>query len=170
MSGLSGQIMNRAQHAIVALAALLLLAAYPSPSLEGRWKLVEQRYGSGQAGRVIIDPPVRLEFFVSGGKLAARIWPALSSSHPMEWPAYLSEHAAHRVEVRQVLIHPGENIARAVYRVKPASSDGDEVEIREEYRLAEEGGALVGTVRVTAIGKEGTAGTYVLQRRFVREP
>ena len=162
--------MNRVHREILALTAFFLLAALPVPTLEGRWKLVEQRHGSTQAAPVAIDPPVRLEFFVAEGKLSARIWPAQSSPQPMEWPAFVSEHAAHRVEIRQVAIRPGDNVARALYRVKAASPGGDEVEILEEYRLAESGAALVGTVTVKAIGKDGPAGAYVLQRRFVREP
>jgi len=162
--------MNRALRGILILTALLALAALPAPTLEGRWKLIEQRYGSGQSHLIAIDPPLRLEFFVAGGKLTARVWPALDRPQPLAWPAFLSEHAAHPIEIKQVAIRPGDNLARALYRLKPAAPESDEIEILEEYRLAEEGGVLVGTVTVTAHGKTGPAGSYVLQRRFVREP
>jgi len=54
--------------------------------------------------------------------------------------------------------------------VPPSSPDGDVLEITEEYRLAEGGSVLLGTVTITALVKENPAGSYTLQRRFEREP
>jgi hypothetical protein len=152
------------------LALLLGLAALPAPTLEGRWKLVEQRYGSSGANLISIEAPLRLEFTVSGGRLVGRIWAAEDRSKPLPWPALLTDHGRHPIEIREVSIQPGSNLARAVYRVQPGSPDGDVLEVTEEYRLAEGGTVLLGTVTVTAFEKENPAGSYKLHRRFVREP
>jgi hypothetical protein len=152
------------------LALLLGLAALPAPTLEGRWKLVEQRYGSSGANLISIEAPLRLEFTVSGGRLVGRIWASGDRSKAQSWPTLQTEHGPHPIEIRQVSIQPGNNLARAVYRVPPSSPDGDVLEVTEEYRLAEEGAVLLGTVTITALAKEKPAGSYKLQRRFEREP
>ena len=158
------------RRAAMALAAFLCMAAVPASSLEGRWKLVEQHYGSGEANLASIEAPTRLEFFVSGGRLAARIWAGEDRANALAWPSLLTEHGPHPVEIRQLSINPASNLARAVYRPKPATPNAEIVEIIEEYRVAEGGGALLGTVTVSALGPDGPAGSYVLKRRFVREP
>jgi hypothetical protein len=154
---------------LAALLALPLLAAQPSTTLEGKWRLVEQRFGSGKTNFASLEAPVRLEFYVSGAGLAARLWAAKDSSQGQSWPAMLGEHPR-RLDFRQVTIQPAGNLARAVYRIPPASPEGDVVEVTEEYRVVEGGGVLAGTVTVGVIGKEGPQGSYVLQRRFEREP
>ncbi|MCI0566652.1 MAG: hypothetical protein L0Z52_00495 [Acidobacteria bacterium] len=161
---------NALRGATAALTALLCLSALPPPTLEGRWKLVEQRYGSGSANLVSIEAPLHLEFTVSGGRLIGRIWAAEDRSKALGWPALFTEHGPRPIEVRQVSIQAGSNLARAVYRVAPASADGDVLEIAEEYRMAEGGTVLSGTVTVTALGKCNPVGSYTLHRRFEREP
>ncbi|HEV8375639.1 MAG TPA: hypothetical protein VGR38_05320, partial [Candidatus Polarisedimenticolia bacterium] len=69
-----------------------------------------------------------------------------------------------------VTILPESNLARAVYRIRPVSPEGEVVEVVEEYRMSQEGALLIGTVRVSAIGDAGPGGSYVLHRRFEREP
>jgi hypothetical protein len=156
--------------ATAALIALLCLSALPATTLEGRWKLVEQRYGSGNANLASIEAPLRLEFSVSGGRLVGRIWIAEDRSKALAWPALLTEHGPHPIEIRQVSIQAGSNLARAVYRVQPSSAGGDVLEITEEYRMVEGGSALLGTVTVTAFAKDIAAGSYTLHRKFEREP
>jgi hypothetical protein len=156
--------------AIAALSVVLCLAALPAPTLQGIWKLVEQRYGSGSANLISIEAPLRLEFSVSGGRLVGRIWVAEDRSKALPWPALLTDHGPHPIEVREVSIQPGSNLARTVYRVQPSSPDADALEITEEYRMVEGGTVLLGTVTVTALKKENPAGSYRVHRRFVREP
>ena len=156
--------------ATAALTILFCLAASPAPTLEGRWNLVEQRYGSGSANLVSIEAPLRLEFSVSGGRLVGRVWPAEQRSKALSWPALLTEHGPHPIEIRQVNIQAGANLARAVYRVQPSAPGGDVLEIVEEYRIAGGGTELLGTVTVTALADGQPAGSYTLQRRFEREP
>jgi hypothetical protein len=156
--------------AVAALMALLGLAAAPSPTLVGKWKLVEQRYGSGNANLASLDAPVRLEFFASGGRLVGRIWAGEDPTRALQWPALLTEHGAHPLDIRQITIDPGANLARAVYRPRPSSPDGEPLEIVEEYRVAEEGAALLGTVTIRSLGSGGTTASYVLKRRFEKIP
>lgn len=156
--------------AVAALASLLSLAALPIPTLEGRWRLVEQRYGSGSANLASVEAPVRLEFFVSGARLSGRIWARGESSKSLPWPALLTDHGPHPLVIRQVLFHPGNDRVRAVYRTRPSSPEGDVFEIAEEYRLAEGGTALLGTVTVSSVAPGGVSGSYILERRFEREP
>ena len=156
--------------AVAALTALLCLAAVPVPTLEGRWKLVEQRYGSGNANLASIEAPVRLEFLASEGRLVGRIWAGEDRTRVLAWPALLTEHGPHPVEVRRITIDPRNNLARAVYRPRPSSPDGEALEIVEEYRVAEGGAELLGTVTVRSLGAEGAAASYVLKRRFEKAP
>lgn len=156
--------------AVATLTAFLCLAAVQVPALEGRWKLVEQRYGSGHANLASVEAPVRLEFFVSGGRLVGRIWAGEDRTRALAWPALLTEHGPPPVDVRQITIDPGSNRARAVYRPRPSSPNSEALEIIEEYRVAEGGTALLGTVTVKSLGSGGGAGSYLLQRRFEREP
>ena len=150
--------------------ALLGLAAVPSPTLVGKWKLVEQRYGSGNANLVSFEAFVRLEFFVSEGRLVGRIWAGEDPAKALVWPALLTEHGPHPVDVRQITIDPGANLARAVYRPRPSSPDGEALEIVEEYRVADGGSVLLGTVTIKSLGPGEAAGSYILRRRFEREP
>lgn len=155
---------------VAALTGLLCLAATPTPTLVGSWKLIEQSYGSGNANLASGEAPVRLEFFASGGRLVGRIWAGEDRSKAVPWPAFLTEHGPRPVEIREVSIDAGTNLARAVYRPRPSSPDSDVLEIVEEYRVAEEGATLLGTVTIKSLGRGEAAGSYVLKRRFERAP
>jgi hypothetical protein len=153
-----------------AILALLPAAVLQAATLEGRWKLVEQRYGSGRANLVAVEPPVRLEFYLAESRLSGRIWVEGDRSKPLPWPSFPSEHGPLPVEVRQLTIGAGSDVARARYRVRLAESEGEVLEVVEEYRLAEKGRVLVGTVTVAFPADGPSRGSYVLQRRFEREP
>ena len=155
---------------MAALVLVFCLAALPAPTLQGRWKLVEQHYGSGGANLITIEAPLRLEFSVSAGQMVGRIWAAEDRSKALAWPALLTEHGTHPIEIRQISIQPGNNLARAAYRVPPASPGGDVLEVVEEYRMVDGGMVLLGTVTVTALANDFPAGSYTLHRRFAREP
>src|SRR5262245_16224426 len=164
----SNPVTHRA--AIAALTALLCLASMPAPTLVGSWKLVEQRYGSGNANLASVEAPLRLEFFASEGRLVGRIWAGEDRSKALAWPALLTEHGPRPVDIRQISIDAGSNVARAVYRPRPSSPESDVLEIVEEYRVVEEGAALLGTVTIRSLGRGEASGSYVLQRRFERAP
>ena len=155
---------------VAALAGLFCLATMPAPTLVGSWKLVEQHYGSGNANLASVEAPVRLEFFASGGRLVGRIWAGEDETKALAWPALLTEHGPRPVDIRQISIDAGTNVARAVYRPRPSSAESDVLEIVEEYRVAEEGAALLGTVTIKSLGRGEASGSYVLRRRFERAP
>lgn len=157
---------------VVAAAILTLLpaAVLQAATLEGRWKLVEQRYGSGRANLVSVEPPVKLEFYLAESKLAGRIWVEGDRSKALPWPSFPSEHGPLPVEIRQLVIGAGSDVALTRYRVRLSEKDGETLEVTEEYRLAEKAQALVGTVTVASPADGPSRGSYVLQRRFEREP
>lgn len=152
---------------LAALASLLNLAGLPAGTLEGTWKLVEQRRGA-QTLNTAPESPVRLEFAVAAGKLHGRIWAGEDRNTSMSWPAMVSEQGPVRVEVKELLIDPRTQRARTSYVVKPAGTGGETLEIVEAYALADDGRSLTGTVTVSA-GEAGKRGSYTLYRRFERE-
>ena len=152
----------------VLLLAALSLAAN-GLTLEGRWRLVEQRHESGMTNLAGPEAPVHLEFRLEDTRLVGRVWAGKDASRALSWPAFLSEHGSSSVEVRDRVVGPGNDSARAVYRIK-GSSVGEFVEVTEEYRVAEAGRALVGTVTVTAWSGGSSGGSYTLHRRFERIP
>ena len=156
--------------AALILVALSGLSGLGAATIEGRWKLVEQRAGSGEANLVATDTPLRLEFRMSGASLAGRIWTAEKTPRSFPWPSFLSDRNPRPVDAARVVISPGSDEARAVYRVRTSGEGEPDLEVEEEYRLAEEGRALVGTVRITALEGGKPAGSYLLHRRFEREP
>jgi len=161
-------VTNRAT--VAALTALVCLASMPAPTLVGSWKLVEQSYGSGNANLASVEAPVRLEFLASGGRLIGRVWAGEDRTKAVAWPALLTEHGPRPIDIRQISIDAGTNVARAVYRSRPSSPESDVLEIVEEYRVADEGATLLGTVTITALDRGKAAGSYVLKRRFERWP
>jgi hypothetical protein len=138
-------------------------------SIEGKWVLTEQRYGSGHGNLAPPDPPLRLEFVVSQGRLSGRIWSEASASKALPWPSFPSEQGPRPIEVRELRASPGGDQARAVYRVRVGEREDQLVEIVENYRLSDDGRGLIGIVTVTAVdGKGASQGSYTLHRRFER--
>ena len=157
------------RRASAVLMALLCSAAAPSSTLVGRWTLVEQRYGSGSANLAAPKAPVRLEFLVSEGRLVGRVRAGGDRSSAFPWPSLSAGDGPRPIDIREITIDPVKNRARAVYRPAPSTPGGDVLEIVEDYTLAEDGTALLGTVTVSRVGSGGVSGSYVLHRRFERE-
>jgi len=156
--------------AAVLLVALSGASGLGAATLEGRWRLVEQRVGAGEANLASADTPLSLEFHLSGSSLAGRIWTAEKKPRAFPWPSFVSDNTPLPLRQVQVAISAASDAARASYRV-PARAEGDpDLEVEEEYRLADEGRALVGTVRITSLEGGKPAGSYLLHRRFEREP
>src|SRR5262245_51120509 len=153
---------------LAALAALLSLAGAPAGTLEGRWKLVEQRRGAETLNTAPKEGPVRLEFAVAEGRLHGRIWSGDDRNGSHSWPAAMADHGPVRVEVKELLIDPRTQRARAAYVLKPGGAGGETLDIVEAYALADDGRSLTGTVTVSA-GEAGRRGSYTLYRRFERE-
>lgn len=161
---------------VVAASVLALLAAaWSAPalsagSLEGRWVLVEQHYGEGRSNLAPDEEPVKLEFLHEGGRLAGRIWTGAAEAEAVPWPAAPGKEGPVPPRVRSFSSSPRLDSVRAEYSVEPAPGNDLVLEIVEEYRVVDEGRALEGSVRVSFVRAGEPRGSYVLHRRFERQP
>ena len=163
----------RTAGAIASSLLLLLLlgsADLGAASIEGRWRLTDQHYGSGASNLAPTERPLRLEFFRDASGLAGRIWPADPSAPPFPWPSFVAEGVPLPVLVEEMLVDPKLERIRIRYRVSPASSDGREILVAEEYHAVRGGRELEGSVKITALEGGKDRGSYVIHRRFEREP
>ena len=159
-------LLHRKAAFAAALGVLFTLAAMPVGTLEGRWKLVEQRRGEKTANSASTENPVRLEFSILGGKLQGRIWAGHDTNASQPWPAMMTDHGPVRVELKDLSIDARTQRARASYVVKPSGTGGETLEVVEAYALSDDGRSLAGTVTVT---DSASRGSYTLHRRFERE-
>ena len=136
----------------------------------GRWKLVEQRYGGGQANLADTERPVFLELEPETAGLAGKIWAGDDPGEARDWPAYLTDRGALPVEV----LNRTEDLAcpavEVHYLVRPVPDDDLVLEITEHYDATDDGRTLVGWMRVTFTGGDRNRGNYILQRRWERQP
>ena len=159
-------VLRRLLPLLAASAAVFILAAVPVGTLEGRWKLVEQRRGEQTANTAPSEKPVRLEFANAGGRLQGRIWAGDNTNASQLWPAMMADHGPVRVEIKELSIDARSQRARASYIVKPSGTGGETLEVIEAYALSDDGRSLTGTVIVTDTASRGS---YTLYRRFERE-
>ncbi len=150
--------------AVVSAAALGSVAG--GDSLEGRWLLEQQTYGSGKGHQAQVAKPLRMEFYRKGGELAGRIWFGERSADAVPWPSLVQA----KIRSQQVDFSPAEDRVRARYRAESAPGEDVVLEITEEYRVTDGGTALSGTVTVAILRAGKPGGSYVLERRFRREP
>ncbi len=135
-------------------------------TLEGRWLLEKQSYGSGKANQAPVREPLRMEFYREGEDLVGRIWFGGRSAESVRWPSL----GQAPVRSEEVVVSPAEDRVRVRYRT-PSSPGADVVlEITEEYHVTDGGTALSGTVTVALLRGGKPGGSYVLLRRFRREP
>ena len=158
--------LHRKAALVAALTMLSTLAAMPVGTLEGRWKLVEQRRGERTANTAPSEKPVRLEFANAGGRLHGRIWAGDDTNASQPWPAMMADHGPVRIELKDLSIDGRTQRARASYIVKPSGTGGETLEVVEAYALSEDGRSLAGTVTIT---DSASRGSYTLHRRFERE-
>ena len=151
---------------IIAFASAALALAGP---IEGRFRLVEQRYERGDANLASQDLPVRVEFHREGGVLAGWIWAGDREEGALPWPAFAGDAGPVPVEGVEVRDDAAAGEVSARYRVGPAPGDDLVLEIVETYRLVESGGALEGTMTVRFTGGATNRGGFTLHRRFERE-
>jgi len=150
--------------------ASLSLPALSADTLAGRWVLVEQHYGKGQANQAPAENRVRLEFSLEGGQFAGRIWAGESATGAERWPVLAVDGESPEPRIEEITPDPRLNRVRAVYTVEPAR-DGDTVlRVTEEYWITDDGKSLTGTVTVSLVRAGQPRGSYVLHRRFEREP
>ena len=154
-----------------------LLPGYPlaGASLEGRWKLVEQTFGSGAANYAEPGAPLRIEFKREGPRLAGTIWIDGERARALPWPAFTADEQILAIEGLHLSDDPVAGSVRAGYRVRSFAQDGESLEVVEEYQLTDGGRALSGTVTLTPVSNTPSIKTsspphIVWHRRFEREP
>lgn len=142
-------------------------------SLEGKWILINQRYGQGNANLANIEKPVYLEFTYIGSQLHGKIWAESDQSETLtealSWPAFVNDNGLVPVEVIKIVIDNISGTAYAHYRVKPSSNDDLILDILEQYQITEQGKALKGEMKVSLKQGETNRGSFVLHRRFERK-
>jgi hypothetical protein len=154
---------------LLSFLPLAALAAPPS-SIEGRWTLVHQSYGRGDANLAETDRPLRLEFAREGAGLSARIWVGDERAEARSWPAWVVEGEALPLEIKQWDVESAAGTVTARYQVQPSQSGKTILDVVEAYHLDKESQELVGAVTVTFLADGEKRGSYVLHRRFERRP
>jgi hypothetical protein len=170
--------MNKRQFSILCAGSLitLLLAASSSPAvhagtIDGRWRLVEQTYGSGGSNLMRSTSPVRLEFVRTASGFTGRVWAADDKSTGTPWPAVFSDGKAYGADLREIDVTASGDGVRAVYVVDLPDDPGVQLEITETYRVSSDDDSMMtGTVTIRMVRGGKQAGAYTLRRRFEREP
>lgn len=155
------------------LLVLILLApgalGSPPPQLVGRWVLVEQTYGKGQANLADTDEPLQMEFRRESNRSQGQIWRGKNRSESRSWPVWVAEGKTLPAEAVQWEEDSPQSL-RVSYRVRPSEREKTRLHVVEHYRLIENGEALVGTVKVTFRNGAKEGGSFTLHRRFERMP
>ena len=155
---------------VICALALGSAAVRAAGSIEGRWLLVEQHYGKGQSELAPVENPVHLEFVQEGGRITGRIWAGFSRAQAVAWPAFAVDDKHVRTQIDEYETSPGRNRVRAAYTVDPSADSKLTLKVVEEYRLADGGKSLKGTLTVRFLHAGEPRGSYVLHRRFERQP
>lgn len=155
---------------VVAFAAWALLAPALSAAApwEGRWRLVTQTYGAGEANLAPEDAPVRMDLVAAAAGPSGRIWAGDDARRAVAWPAFVAEGRALPVEVISLATGSAGTV-EAAYRVRPVDADDLVLVIREAYVPSADGAWLEGTVEVRFEGGSTNRGGYTLHRRYARE-
>jgi len=158
-------------HLIVPLLVASLLAAPAGAgSLDGVWRLVEQRYGDGSANLVAPDKTMLIEFTRAGGLVEGTVRAGPGASGRFPWPSFVTDEGPIPVRVADLTVDPSGSSVTARYFVQPSAEDDLILEIVERYEAGGDGRTLTGTMTVRFTGGETNRGGYVLHRRFEREP
>ena len=153
---------------LICVAAVLVASTGVAGPLEGRWKLVEQTYGEGRSDTLELRKPLRLEFVRQGSELVGWSWLSESSHERGRWPSLLTGEG--RVRIEKIDIPPDEDRVRARYSATTDSDDRVRLDFVEEYDVGDDRKSLTGTVTISLVRDGRPAGSYVVRRRFVREP
>jgi hypothetical protein len=161
--------MGRLARSLAVVAAVVALAA-PSlsgtPSIEGRWVLVEQSYGRGDSNLARRAPDLHLD--VIGGLDTTRVlvWSGADDGDALPWPAVVTREAPATLEILEKNVESGRLHSR--YLLRPPTEDGLTLEMVETYTLDPDGGALAGELSVRMFRQGEPRGSFVLHRRFER--
>jgi hypothetical protein len=160
--------MHKARSAspIILVFCALLATPVAAEGLEGRWLMVEQYYGDGQANIADKDLPLYLEFTPEGEGWSVLVWPGDDRDKAVQWPAHVTRHGIRPVELLEREILRGGGGIRVKYELPPQG--GGTVVIEEKYSLDPSGEYLTGKATVHILQDGQDKGTYVLNRRFER--
>ena len=162
----------RLLHSCLALLALgaTLTAQAATGSLEGRWRLVEQRYGNGSANLAAEDHPVMLEIVGGPSGLSCDISAGEGLKQPIAWPAFVNDAGVVPVTASERSADLLAGALHARYSVRPSETEDLILDIEESYRISDDGKSLAGTMTVRFLQDGKDRGSYTLHRRFEREP
>jgi hypothetical protein len=165
--------MRRAAVFLAVLGTVVASRAESAAALDGRFRLVDQRYGGGEANLADDERPLRLDFTRSGVATSVTMRAGAASSPGFAWPAFLTDAGPLAIEMLERADDGAAGTLHARYRVHP--SDDLVLEIVEDYRMSDDGRSLAGTYTVFFFAQEATGasvprGSYRLVRRFEREP
>lgn len=154
------------------LMILLTLAGVSSlrAGLEGRWRLREPGGATASDGLARSTPPARLEILREGAGLTCRVLTAEDPARVLPWPAFLQGHDPLAITIEERILDERSGRLRARYTVVLPGGDGRTLGVAEEYALSQDRHALTGTVRLTLFEDGAERGTWVIPRRFEREP
>jgi hypothetical protein len=151
----------RIRRGFLAWALLVALpgAGVSAATLEGTWVLETETYGAGGLDLARNKPELSLAFVRDGGTLAGRIRLAPDAAQE-RWPI----SGGRELELG---VAPTQDAVRAHY-LTPENDERFRLEVVEEYRVADDGALLVGTMRVTFLEAGSARGSFVLHRTFKR--
>jgi hypothetical protein len=140
-----------------------VLAAGP---VDGRWRLVEQRYGEGAGNLGELDREIRL--IVGGAPDGSGIGLLAGEAYP--WPSWVADAGPARLEILERRLDRALGSLSVRYLVDAVAGDPLVLEVEERYVLDAAGNALEGEVRVRFRYDGEDRGGFTVHRRFEREP
>lgn len=161
--------MQLTRYVLIAAAALGAAAVSYGPlaaqGLEGRWSLVEQRYGEGGHDFAHRDGELTVSLRFDAGRPVGEVaW----ERGRAPWPAYPTPDGPAPVEVSSRSAAPDLSWVEARYAVPAAAADGTRLVIHERWELTEPDRAEC-SVEI-AFERDGERrGSFVWHRVFVRE-
>jgi hypothetical protein len=140
-------------------------AGLADATLEGRWSLVEQRYGEGQHDFAREDGAITVVFSLERGALQGVVsWDRGRD----RWPAYPTPDGPAPVTETSRTVSPDLSRVEARYRVPSREPGGTDLLVHERWRLTDADRAEV-RVEITFERRGEQRGSFAWRRVFVRE-
>lgn len=150
---------------LVLLAAGVGHAQPPEGTLEGHWRLVEQRYGEGQYNFVNQNENLRTEFRLESGELRGTVtWDGGRAA----WPAYPAPGGAAPSVVIERSATQDLRGATARYRVQSGADGETELQVKERWELLSYDRARC-TVEIHFFRDGRSHGGFTWHRVYARE-
>jgi hypothetical protein len=151
--------------ALVLPAAGIVRAQSPEGTLEGAWRLIEQRYGEGQYNFVNQNDDLRTEFRLESGALRGTVtWDGGRAA----WPAYPAPGGAAPSVVIERSATQDLRGAAARYRVQSGADGETELQLEERWELLSYDRARC-TVEIRFFREGRSHGGFTWHRVYARE-